>query len=286
MGVSRDYKKINEDFYTKDFWGLDRSENKWFAKYVKIEIIRKLIGPIKKGVLYDCGGGVGNYGWFFGRSFNEVIVGDISKTALSKIPERSIKRLNCSVLDNKLPDNYCDCIFLIDVFEHIDPKDIGAMMKDLRRILKPTGRIIIFTSHFGWGIGAITQRIFHPKRRLLGDEAKEGHLNRLRYSEFQKIFKEAGLEIVERYFYSVFFQQLTDGIKDSFARFISSIRGKKDLDKKFGRRGQSTKEELRKKEKKLIYRVPLMLFSLISYLDIYLFGRWFPGNTIFFSLRK
>jgi hypothetical protein len=82
-----EYKKINEDFYSKNYWGLDRSKNKWFSKYVIVKIIRKFLKDVNKGVLYDAGGGVGNYGWFFGKDFNEVIVSDISKIALSKIPE-------------------------------------------------------------------------------------------------------------------------------------------------------------------------------------------------------
>lgn len=281
-----DYKKINETFYSKNWWGLDRSENKWFAKYVKVKILKKFMKSVKKGVLYDAGGGIGNYGWFFGRDFKEVIVSDISKRALSKIPEKHIIRLNCSVLDNKLPDNYCDCILLIDVFEHIDSQDLTKMMKDLKRVLKPDGRIIIFTSHFGWGLGAIIQRIFQPKKRLLGNEYKEGHVNRLKYREFQEIFRDVGLKVDNFYFYSIFFQQITDGIKDNFARIISSIRKNEDLDDKLGRKGQSTKEGLRKKEKNPLFKIPLLFFSWVSYLDILLFGKWFPGNSIFFSLKK
>ena len=280
-----DYKKINENFYSQNYWGLDRSENKWFAKYVKIKVLSKFMKYVKRGVLYDAGGGIGNYGWFFGRDFNEVVVSDISKIALSKIPEKNIRRLNCDVLNNKLPDDYCDCILLIDVFEHIDSKDLIRMMKDLRRILKPDGRILMFTSYFGWGLGAVIQRIFNPKKRLLGSEYREGHVNRLKYKEFQKLFREAKLEIDNFYFYSIFFQQITDGIKDNFARIVSLIRGNKSLDNRLGRVGQSTKEELRKKETKFIFKIPLLFLSWISYLDVLFFGKWFPGNSIFFSLK-
>lgn len=281
-----DYKKINEKFYSQNYWGLDRSENKWFSKYVKAKILGKFMKDVKKGTLYDAGGGVGNWGWFFGKDFNEVIVSDISKRALSKIPESNIKKINCSVLKNKLPDNYADCILLIDVFEHIQEKDLIKMMRDLRRVLKDDGRILIFTSHYGWGLGAITQRIFNPKKRLLKGEYKEGHVNRLKYKEFQQIFAAAGLEIDKFYYYSIFFQQLTDWIKDNFAKAASRIKGKTKEDIMFGRNGQYIKEELRKKENKLFFKIPFLFLSWISYLDIVLFGKWFPGNSIFFSLKK
>ncbi|MEM3074853.1 MAG: class I SAM-dependent methyltransferase [Candidatus Pacearchaeota archaeon] len=281
-----DYNKINERFYSQNYWTIDRSENKWFSKYVKVKIIDKWIRGINKGVLYDAGGGVGNYAAYFGKRFSKVIVSDISKIALSKIPEEYIEKLNCSILDNKLPDNYVDCIFLIDVFEHIDTKDLLKMMKDLKRILKPDGRIIIFTSHFGMGLGAVIQRISNPKKRLLGNEYKEGHVNRLKYKEFEKLFEEAELEIDNFYFYSIFFQQITDKIKDTFAIIVSRIKGWQNLDIALGRLGQKTKENFRKKETKIIFKVPLILLSWISYLDIVLFGKWFPGNSIFFSLKK
>ena len=241
---------------------------------------------VKRGVLYDAGGGVGNYGWFFGKEFEKVIVSDVSKLALSKIPEKEIVKINCSIIKNKLPDNSVDCVLLTDVFEHIDKQDLLEMMKDLRRILNPKGRIIIFTSHFGFGLGAITQRIFNPKKRLLGDEHKEGHVNRLEFKEFKKLFSKSGLTIKDFYFYSVIFQQITDGIKDNFARLASSFRNKKKNDLEFGRPGQSTKEELRGKENKLYLKLPLLFLSLVSYSDIVLFGKWFPGNSIFFSLEK
>jgi len=281
-----DYKKINEDFYSKNYWGLDRSENKWFAKYVKIKVLRKLMNGVNKGVIYDAGGGIGNYGWYFGRDFKQTIVSDISKIALSKIPEKNIRKLNCSVLKNKLPNNSVDCILLIDVFEHINPKDLLKMTKDLKRILKPNGKILIFTSHFGWGLGAISQRIIKPGKRLFGNEHIEGHVNRLKFKEFQVLFRNAGLKIKDFYFYSICFQQITDGIKDNISRIISSIRSRKKIDIKMGRAGQSFKEDLRKKESKSIFKIPLTFMSWISYLDILLFGRWFPGNTIFFSLEK
>lgn len=281
-----DYKKINEEFYSKNYWGIDRSEHKWFSKYVKVKVLGKFMKPLNRGAIYDAGGGVGNYGWFFGRKFKEVIVSDISELSLKRIPEKNIKKLNCSVLENDLPDNSIDCVLLIDVFEHIDKKDLLKMMVDLKRILKPDGRILIFTSHFGWGLGAPIQRMLNPQKRLLGDEHKEGHVNRLKYNEFRELFKRAELKIDSYYFYSIIFQQLTDKIKDSFAKIASFILNRKSRDAQMSRAGQSVKEDLRKKETSIIFKIPLALMSYISYLDILIFGKWFPGNSIFFSLRK
>jgi len=281
-----DYQKINDEFYNRNFWRVDRSEEKWFSKYVKVKILKKMIKNIKKGVIYDAGGGVGNYGWYFGRDFKKTIVSDISQVALNQIPEKNIIRLKCSVLDNKLPDSYADCILLIDVFEHINKTDLPRMMKDLKRVLKPDGRILMFTSHYGYVFGAIPQRLFNLNRRLLGNESSEGHVNRLTFREFKHLFKESGLIIDDYYFYSVFFQQITDLIKDSFSRFASVVLKRQKNDENMGRKGQSIKEDLKKKEKSPLLRIPLLISSYLSYSDVLLFGKIPLGNSVFFSLRK
>ncbi len=281
-----DYKKINDEFYSSNYWTIDRSRYKWFSKYVKAKIIKKFIKSLKnKEVLYDAGGGVGNWGSYFIKDFKKIIVSDISKIALKKIPEKEIVRVQCNVLKNKLPSKSVDCIILMDVFEHIDEKDLLTMMKDFKRILKKEGRILIYTSLRGWGFGSIRQRIFNSKKRLLGNEHEEGHVNRLTYDEFKELFEKSSLNIDDYYFYSIFFQQFTDAIKDRFARFSSHLLGKEREDKAIGRAGQSIKENLRKKEERNIFKIPFFVLSWVSYLDILLFGKLIKGNSIFLSLK-
>ncbi len=275
------YKQVNEKFYSNNYWGLDRSKNKYFSKYVRVKVLSKFMKDVNKGILYDAGGGVGNYGWYFSPDFKKVIVSDISKIAINKIPEKEIVKLHCSVLKNRLPANSVDCILLIDVFEHIQTKDLLKMMKDLKRILKPNGRILIYTSYYGWTLRLILQRIFYPKNRMWRDE--EAHLNRLNMTELKDLFNKSGLEINNHYFYAFFFQQITDGVKDSCARLISKLRKQKQNDVKLGREGQTVKEEIREGNK---FKKLLLFFSYVSYLDILIFGKLPIGNAVFFSLKK
>jgi len=279
-----DYKKVNEDFYSKGYWGIDRSKNKWFSKYVKARVIGKMIDG-KKGVLYDAGGGVGNWAWYFKNGFEKIIVSDISKKSLEKIPEKEIIKIECSVLKNKLKDKSVDVVLLIDVFEHIQKNDLTEMMSDLRRILKDDGIIVIYTGYYGYGYGIIWQRVFHPERRLLFGEENEGHVNRLNFREYLDLFEKSGLKIKSYYFYSVIFQQMTDKIKDVFARVGSKISGRGKVDAELGRAGQSIKEEFREKEEKPLFKLIFKILSKISYLDIYL-GKIISGNSIFICLEK
>jgi SAM-dependent methyltransferase len=282
-----EYKKINDKFYSSSYWGLERSKNKWFSKYVKAKVLKNFMKPIqRKEALYDAGGGVGNWAAYFKEDFKKTIVSDISSIALNKIPEKDIVKVCCIVFKNKLENDSVDCIILMDVFEHIQEKDLAIMLEDLRRILRPGGRIIIVSGLYGWGFGIIKQRIFNPKKRLLGEEHNEGHVNRLTFEEYKTLFKKTGLIIDNYYFYSIFFQQITDWIKDNFAKRISRIIGHKQKDLKMGREGQSVKEGLRSKEDKIFLRIPFLFLSWLSYLDILIFGKSIRGNAIFFSLKK
>jgi len=279
------YTKLNQEFYEKEILGIDRSMNKWFARFVYAKVIGNWIEKnIKnKHTLYDAGGGIGNWAWYFGNKykFKRIIVSDISKLPLSKIPEDYIEKINCSVMENKLPDSSVDCILLIDVFEHIFIKDLEKMMKDLRRILKPDGKILILTSLYGWGQGLVLQRLFTNRRLMKGEFKALSHVNRLSLKEFNLLFKRTGLEIEDYYYYCIIFQQITDDLKERFAKIVSKLRKSKER-----KEGQETKKSIRKIEEKPLIKTLLYLSSLISYLDILIFGKFFPGRGIFFCLKK
>lgn len=280
-----DYEKINEDFYSNRNWGLDRSRNKWFSKYVKAKIFKMFLKDVERGVLYDAGGGVGNWGSFLGKDFKKIIVSDISKKALNQIPEKNIIKIKCSVLKNELSDNSVNAILLMDVFEHIEEKDLETMMKDFNRILKRRGVVLVYTSLYGRGCGSFWQRIFNPSKRLIGNEHSEGHVNRLKFSEMKRIFQNSNFEIEKVYVYAVILQQLTDALKDGYAKFMSRILGRGKKEELIGKKGQSIKEDMRKKEENFLLKNIFRVLSYISYFDIYL-GKIYPGNAIFLKLKK
>jgi ubiquinone/menaquinone biosynthesis C-methylase UbiE len=270
------YEKINDNFYSKDFWKVNRSRNKWFSEWVKAKIFKKYMKGIERGVLLDAGGGVGNWAWYFMDEFREVYVSDISKVALDKIPEPKIKKLHNSITKHNLPDSYIDCLLLIDVFEHIDKKDLVPMMKDLQRILKKNGKIIIYTTHYG--------NLFKSDNRLTKLDISEGHLNRLTLNEMGVIFKEAGLKVEDYSFYSVFFRPVMERLIYYATKTISMILKREQ--KEHGGMGQSLTKDIRHREDNLLIKMALVSLSFISYLDIILFSGLAKGDSIFLKLGK
>jgi ubiquinone/menaquinone biosynthesis C-methylase UbiE len=46
----------------------------------------------------------------------------------------------------KFPDNYFDRVFLVSVVEHLYPEELTLALKEIKRVIKPGGKIIIHTS--------------------------------------------------------------------------------------------------------------------------------------------
>lgn len=290
-----DYKEYYENDYNRGFYNVDRSKGKWFSKYVKVKIIKIWLRKynIEKGVLLDAGGGTGTYGSYFLNDFKKVIVSDISKTALKAIPEKEIQKVNCNVIHHPLKSKSVDCIFLIDVFEHIKEEDLENLMEEMNKLLKKGGFIIIYSSLYGWGRGSIYNRLFNRKRKLYIGEEEMGHLNRLTLSEYKELFAKTNFKIIDYFYYSVFFQPLTDLIKDRSAIILDSLISKinkKNREKNRNwseqRKGQRIKEELREGKKNIFLLGILYILSMISYLDILIFGKILKGNSVFFLCQK
>jgi len=286
-----DYKDYYENEYKRRFYNLDRSKNKWFSKYVKVKIIEKWIERynINKESLLDAGGGTGTYAWHFMNEFKNVIVSDISKTALDMIPEEKIKKVCCDVFNHPLKSESIDCILLIDVFEHLKEKDLNKLMEEMNRLLKKGGFLIIYSSLYGWGGGSVYNRLFNKNQVYFGEE-EMGHLNRLTLEQYKKLFTETKFRVMDYYFYSQFFQPLTDSIKDKSAILFEKVRYflKKNKNNYFDeqRKGQTIKESIRESKKNIFLKVTLYFFSWMNYLDILIFGKLFKGNSVFFLLKK
>lgn len=279
-----DYTKYNEEKYRSDFWTINRSPYKWFSNYVKLRIFKKWASELKrKEVFLDVGGGVGNWAFHFLSDFKKVVVVDISKEALNQIPEKEIIKKTGSATNLPFKKNYADYILLADVFEHILPKDLPKMMRELHRVLKKEGNIIIFTSQYGYGITLLLKRAFGKmKGHLMLSELNEGHLNRLTFREIKELTNKNSLSIEEYYHYSIFFQQATDFLKDTLAKLIDMLKGEKAT-----REGQVIKDKLKRVDKPgFLFKLIFSALSYISYLDIVLFGKWLPGQTIFLKIKK
>jgi SAM-dependent methyltransferase len=104
----------------------------------------------------------------------------------------------------EFPDNYFDFIYSTQVFEHID--DVPAAAREVNRVLKPEGRawlnVHLFPSLTGghqpeWTDSRRASTRIPPWDHLLENKYPAStYLNRLRWSDYQKIFTDS-LEVLE-----------------------------------------------------------------------------------------
>ena len=111
---------------------------------------------------------------------------DVIQSRLDKVPAGLYERLILSSADDiDAPDNTYDDIVAGEVIEHIDPADAANVLKELRRVLKPGGRVLLTTPN----PRAILVRL--GRDAVLKDPS---HINILRPVELKRALLAAGFE--------------------------------------------------------------------------------------------
>lgn len=132
------------DFYDK-FWSKDRGE---FGSYIRN---LKLINFFHKNELVlDVGCGDGTVGNFLQENLGVKVTGiDISKEAIEKAKKAGLDtRLLSSEAKFPFKDKTFDAVFWGDNVEHLfNPK---ACLKEIRRVLKKDGRLILSCPNMGY----------------------------------------------------------------------------------------------------------------------------------------
>lgn len=101
-----------------------------------------------------------------------------------------------------LPDASVDCVTSTSTFEHIPGEDIGPVLVECRRILRPGGVasfLIDYSDHYSHLDHSITPYNFlgYPEQRWRLFNSSLQFQNRLRHSQYLAVFGEAGFDVVE-----------------------------------------------------------------------------------------
>ena len=181
-------------------------KNHWWYK-VRRELIhiliKKYMGNPKNIYILDVGCGTGAlmkelevYGNVYGIDFSDQAV-DFCKS-------RGIVNVQKSVVE-KIPyqDKYFDLVLALDVLEHIPDDKSG--IKEIYRVLKPGGTVIIFvpTFMFLWGVTDVISQHYRRYTKIeLFSKVKDGGFNVL-YSSYFNFFLFIPIAIA-RYFVNIF----------------------------------------------------------------------------------
>lgn len=181
----------------------------------------KYIQKYKRGPFLDIGCGRGELTIYLARGGKKAYGIDYSRAAI-KICGEALKREKKSVRDNthfqigdstklKFRNNFFNGVFLLDVVEHLTPMQVIATLKEVHRVLRHGGILIIHTNnryferfsklavafiYHGWKI------FLRPNKTL--QEASQNkyeymHINYVSGGEMKKYLKQAGFESIVYY---------------------------------------------------------------------------------------
>lgn len=189
---------------------------------VRNSLLRKMLRPGKKDVALEVGCGDGRFSYWNRKRFGTIVGVDaaplFSHEALEEIPlvRGDGRRLPFA------PGAF-DKIFTLDLLEHLPAEGIVPFFAELNRVLKPGGRVFIFsnTREMGrlWPVIKVQKRIaaFFTRRGMFDfrrDELrKSDHIKAIEtWAQLENFVDEGGFVIEQKVFWNGVFQGLVDNI--------------------------------------------------------------------------
>ena len=164
---------------------------------VAFPVIKKYI-PNKFKNLLDAGGGTGKYGLKLAQDFPEssITISDILDESLS-IPRRLATEAGINnvwfkkddILASAFLDNHFDVVFSDLVIQHLP--DYRKAIREILRITKPGGRIVIATVNF-WNFHTLYKGLL----ALAGKEYQYGYEKSFSKRELKEVMEKEGIQII------------------------------------------------------------------------------------------
>ncbi len=130
--------------------GVSEDALDYFASY-KIEYVQQLWAQRGRSpaVIMDFGAGIGNALAPMHAAFPEaeLIALDVSRASLDLVDAQAIPQVTTLAYDGlsvPLPDASIDCVFIACVFHHIPAEHHVRLLRELRRVLRPDGMLVLF----------------------------------------------------------------------------------------------------------------------------------------------
>lgn len=151
------YPRPNQkELYSKDYYQgkadysyIDERENKKFASYVWKARVRNIKKFVREGNFLDIGSSFGGFLESAREEGFQIQGVEISKYAARYANENGIPTFNGSLAEAKFPSAHFSVITMVEVIEHIENPSL--FFKELTRILKPGGLLLLQTANFdGW----------------------------------------------------------------------------------------------------------------------------------------
>lgn len=154
-----------------DYFDLIAPIYDWFSKPPEGTRLHRLLRLPTEGWLLDAGGGTGRVSYSLRNCVGQVLVNDLSHRMLKKAGAKALNPVRARVEDLPYPDGCFGRILVVDSLHHFS--DQGEAIRNLLRVLKPGGRLVIEEfdlSHKAVRLLAIAEKIMLMRSRFLKPE--------------------------------------------------------------------------------------------------------------------
>jgi ubiquinone/menaquinone biosynthesis C-methylase UbiE len=198
---------------------------------IKARQMLRMLRPAPGARVLDLGCGSGRFALFAAERGLDVVGLDFAPFFLP----RAVARVDLVLGDlRRLPfrKSGVDGAYCLDVLEHLHVDGVREVLVEARRVLRPGGRLLVYThamessslARFQRGVNHLARRL--GRRGLLDAERerlrKSDHRNAIRSHEhFEALARDAGLAILGRRYYNVVFKAV---IEDLGLRLFEQLR--------------------------------------------------------------
>jgi 2-polyprenyl-3-methyl-5-hydroxy-6-metoxy-1,4-benzoquinol methylase len=123
-----------------------------FSKACAVTLVRYVKRRIRlSGIVLDAGSGTGDLAGHLLQQGIHCAVADVSEKSLEQIKDAYAKLQTFEgthlIADNRIDitENSVETVFFVEVIEHLLPEQIEPSLRELRRICKPGGHIVVTT---------------------------------------------------------------------------------------------------------------------------------------------
>ncbi len=164
------------------------------------ELIRRAVGDRQVRTILDLGCGTARFSELLADEFDAHVIGVEPSDKMRAVAETTCRHPQVHFLKGAaeqvpLADESCDLAWLSQITHHV--ADLEAMARELRRVLRSSGRIVIRGNFQGRLAGFCRFYDFFPTA-LAVDEARHPSLDRIAHCFHQQGFRRTVCETVEQ----------------------------------------------------------------------------------------
>jgi len=249
---------------------------------IKMDMMSKMLRPTPGDRVLDIGCGKGQF-LFYNRASCGQLVGIDAGAHFAPEPLATVDLTRGDIRLLPFEAESFDKAYSLDVLEHLDEEGVSSMLTEARRVLKPGGKLFLYSHVMMSSRLALFQRgvnrLIHwlDSKGLVDNEPererKSDHRNVLRsYEQLDAVLERTGFKIAKIRYYNVIFKALFEDLMLPLVEhnFFTSTPSPGNGDERpaHDRHHESTKPDVGRWA-----HAPLMLASYIMKLDVALFGR-------------